>query len=119
MSLLRWIAGLSALLFLPPTLGVCAAADAPRTPWRTVGVTELFRIRDSETSSRTNAPVDTGVHEDRYWRLDFEGSLSAPPPRLRIGWNAGTVYFLAQGKGPWILAFGGLRRDMAPQSPIF
>lgn len=44
-------------------------------------------------------------------------SLSAPPPRLRIGWNAGTVYFLAQGKGPWLLAFGGLRRDMAPQSP--
>ena len=32
MSLLRWIAGLSALLFLPPTLGVCAAADAPKTP---------------------------------------------------------------------------------------
>ena len=28
MSLLRWIAGLSALLFLPPTLEVCAAADA-------------------------------------------------------------------------------------------
>lgn len=95
----------------------CSSRPDARTPWRTVGVTELFRIRDSETSSRTNAPVDTGVHEDRYWRLDFEGSLSAPPPQLRIGWNAGTVYFLAQGKGPWILAFGGLRRDMAPQSP--
>ena len=94
----------------------CSSRPDPGTPWRAAGSAVLFRVREAGTL-RTNAAMSVGRREDRYWRLDFDRDFSAAPPRLRVGWHSGTLYFLAQGRAPWILAYGSARKDLALQSP--
>ena len=94
----------------------CSSRPDPWTPWRAAGSAVLFRVRETGTL-RTNAAMSVGRCEDRYWRLDFDRDFSAVPPRLRVGWHSGTLYFLAQGRAPWILAYGSARKDLALQSP--
>lgn len=94
----------------------CSSRPDPGTPWRAAGSAVLFRVREAGTL-RTNAAMSVGRREDRYWRLDFDRDFSAAPPRLKVGWHSGTLYFLAQGRAPWILAYGSARKDLALQSP--
>lgn len=94
----------------------CSSRPDPGTPWRAAGSAVLFRVREAGTL-RTNAAMSVGRREDRYWRLDFDRDFSAAPPRLRVGWHSGTLYFLAQGRAPWILAYGSARKDLELQSP--
>lgn len=94
----------------------CSSRPDPGTPWRAAGSAVLFRVREAGTL-RTNAAMSVGRREDRYWRLDFDRDFSAVPPRLRVGWYSGILYFLAQGRAPWILAYGSARKDLELQSP--
>ncbi|PIE53903.1 MAG: hypothetical protein CSA35_08835 [Dethiosulfovibrio peptidovorans] len=97
----------------------CSSRSEPGMPWRAAGEAVLFRVRESNSDGtfRANSAISIGRREDRYWRLDFGKKFSAPPPRLRIGWHSGTVYFLTQGRAPWILAFGSTRKDLMLQTP--
>lgn len=94
-----------------------SSRSAPEMPWRAPGEAVLFKVRTSDGAFRANAAISIVRREDRYWRLIFEKNFSAPPPRLRIGWHSGTVYFLAQGQAPWVLAFGSGRTGMGLQTP--
>jgi hypothetical protein len=42
---------------------------------------------------------------DRYWRLETEAS-SSQAPVLELGWLPGQLVFMAQGEGPYTLAYG-------------
>lgn len=90
-------------------------ADA-NAPWRSVGPMELSMIRESATSTRANASINIDAREDRYWRVEFESAFSGLPPKLKINWRPFEVYFLAQGRGPWVLAFGSSRKDLNLQN---
>lgn len=94
----------------------CSSRPDPETPWRAAGSAVLFKVREAGTL-RTNAAMSVGRREDRYWRLDFDRDFFAPPPRMKVGWHSGTLYFLAQGRAPWVLAYGSARKDLALQSP--
>lgn len=85
-------------------------------PWRPLGTMELSMIRESSSAVRTNPSVSLDTREDRYWRIDFENAFSGLPPKMKINWRASEVYFLAQGRAPWILAFGSSRRDLVLQN---
>lgn len=46
--------------------------------------------------------------KDQYWLLEMtsiEGQLQ-DPPRLRLGWVPQEIIFVAQGQGPYLLAYG-------------
>jgi hypothetical protein len=87
-----------------------------KAPWRPAGTMELSMVRESASSARTNAPIALSAREDRYWRIDFDRAFSGPPPRTAISWRASEVYFLAQGRGPYVLAFGSSREDLNLQN---
>ncbi len=43
---------------------------------------------------------------DRFWRLETEANGSSPAPSLELGWLPGQLVFMAQGEGPYSLAYG-------------
>ncbi|MDR3229868.1 MAG: DUF3999 domain-containing protein [Synergistaceae bacterium] len=85
-------------------------------PWRPAGTMELSMIRESASPVRTNASVAVDMREDRYWRVDFDRTFSGPPPKIAIFWRASEVCFLAQGRAPYILAFGSSRENLNLQN---
>ncbi len=94
----------------------CSSRADANAPWRPAGPMELSMIRESATSVRANASINIDTREDRYWRVEFESAFSGPPPKLKINWRPFEVYFLAQGRGPWILAFGSSRKGLNLQN---
>ena len=92
-----------------------ASRRGPGASWRALGTAELFAVQE-RGGLRRNQSTGIRLREDRQWRVDFDEAISAPPPRLRIEWNTGTLRFLAQGRGPWTLAFGSGRRGLDLQS---
>ncbi|MCI5120865.1 MAG: DUF3999 family protein [Candidatus Electrothrix sp. AUS4] len=44
---------------------------------------------------------------DRYWRLELEANSGIQQaPTLELGWLPGQLVFMAQGRGPYTLAYG-------------
>jgi len=69
----------------------------------------LYRLSAAagEIESQTQALGTTVT--DRFWRIKIEGkdvSLGENLPLLRLGWRPARVVFLAQGQGPFQLAYG-------------
>ena len=88
--------------------------------WRQLGSMELSLIRESASSLRSNSSENVDLRENRYWRIEFEQPFSGPLlPEMKINWHASEVYFLAQGKPPYILAFGSSREDLRLQNTSF
>jgi hypothetical protein len=83
-----------------------------RTPdesWRARIVADVYRLSTSD-GERSNTPIDIGIDNDRYWkaRIVNGGDLSRTPPHLVVSYVPAEITFLAQGKGPFILAYGNL-----------
>jgi len=57
--------------------------------------------------------------EDRYWRVEFEGTFSGAPPKMKMSWRPGEVFFLAQGGGPYVLAFGSPLKNIVFRNASF
>lgn len=93
-----------------------------QSPWHPIGSMELSMIREPSSkpespSVRMNPSVSLDAREDRYWRIDFDKAFSGLPPKMRIGWRSCEVYFLAQGRAPYFLAFGSSRKGLSLQNP--
>ncbi len=65
----------------------------------------------SNGNSLTNPPVSLSPWRQRYWELSLDESESAPgaAPRFEFSWQPDRLTFLAQGEGPYILAYGNNR----------
>jgi hypothetical protein len=87
--------------------------------WRARDNMELSMIRNEDGRVRSNAPTSIAASEDRYWRVEFDGAFHGAPPTMRISWRPGEVYFLAQGKAPFILAFGSRQQRLSLQNDAF
>jgi hypothetical protein len=67
-------------------------------------------------------PLDSGVGQiaattDRFWRLEIDGDGSGGAPLLELGWLPQQLVFVAQGQGPYTLAYG--RAGLGPErSPV-
>lgn len=83
--------------------------------WRSVWSGEVFAL-DEAAGERRNADIAFSATTDRYWRLQVQqgtDSLNQQPLRLQLGYLPGRLRFLAQGEGPYVLAFGSARAPVA------
>ncbi|HXG27372.1 MAG TPA: DUF3999 domain-containing protein [Nevskiales bacterium] len=105
----------SAEVRLPATnmaLGVrLQSRSDPAQPWRTRWQGEVFAIA-SESAQRNQTVVQFEPSHDRYWRLAVERgaeTLRGSVPTLLLGYQPARLRFLAQGEGPFQLAYGSAR----------
>lgn len=85
-----------------------SSAQSPEGPWRLRHTGAFYRLKLGETELR-GTPVELGRVNERYWRLepvDPGADLAASPPQLRLGWQPQELVFVAQGAGPYLLAYG-------------
>jgi hypothetical protein len=78
-----------------------------KEPWRFVTRAGFYRLKTADAEQQ-NAPLEVGVDEDRYWRARITNSAGPPPEplRLHVEWVPNEITFLAQGQGPFLLAYG-------------
>jgi hypothetical protein len=76
---------------------------------------EVYSIL-TDTERRVSPPAQFGATTDRYWRvrLTSQGDVFTAPPALELAYRPARLRFLAQGEGPFTLAYGTRRADPAP-----
>lgn len=86
--------------------------DDGKAPWSERWNGEAYRIV-TDTQRRESPPGHFGVTSDRYWRLQiakdpqlYRGTL------LELGYRPARLRFLAQGSGPFTLAYGSRRAEV-------
>lgn len=82
-----------------------------KSPWRERFSGESYLIL-TEGERRESAPARFEPTTDRYWRL-LTPKDAAALPTLELGYRPLTLRFLAQGPGPYLLAFGSRRAELA------
>jgi hypothetical protein len=90
------------------TVGVeLSSRRMAKDPWRIVARAGFYRLKTAD-AERQNAPLEVRVDDDRYWRARITDGAGPPraPLRLHVEWTPNEVTFLAQGQGPFLLAFG-------------
>jgi hypothetical protein len=78
-----------------------------KDPWRLVTRAGFYRLKTPDTEQQ-NASLEIGADTDRYWRAKISRTPMPPqaPLRLHVEWTANELTFLAQGEGPFLLAYG-------------
>jgi hypothetical protein len=78
-----------------------------KDPWRVVARAGFYRLKTVDAEQQ-NAPLEVRVDDDRYWRARITDGAGPPrvPLRLHVEWVPNEVTFLAQGEGPFLLAYG-------------
>jgi hypothetical protein len=90
--------------------------DDAKAPWAERWNGEAYRIV-KDTERRESPPGQFAATSDRYWRLKI-----AKDPQLyrdtvlELGYRPARLRFLAQGSGPFTLAYGSQRAEVAPAS---
>jgi len=67
-----------------------------------------YRLNMGATTLKSN-PIEIMANSDRYWKLALvaDGQLTESQlPEIKVAWMPVQLHFLAQGKGPFQLAFG-------------
>jgi hypothetical protein len=90
--------------------------DDAKAPWAERWNGEAYRIV-TDTQRRESPPAQFSATSDRYWRLKI-----AKDPQLyrdtvlELGYRPARLRFLAQGSGPFTLAYGSRRAELSPAS---
>lgn len=91
--------------------------DSSDAPWRhAAGPWVAFRVASAGSDSASPPQVLAGLHRDRHWRLTPVDGVDAALPALRLGWQAESLVFVAQGQPPFVLVAGSARASRAPAS---
>lgn len=85
-------------------------------PWQTQWSGEIYSLRDNG-QERASGPVKISPTSSPYWRLQFEGEPPASAPHFDLGYLPLRLRFLAQGNGPYTLAYGSNRAISANATP--
>ncbi|MCD7097587.1 DUF3999 domain-containing protein [Stenotrophomonas sp. MMGLT7] len=86
--------------------------DDADAPWRQrAGPWLAWQVDGAGRRDRSLPQMLSGAVRDRYWRLQPRQAAAGPPPRLRLGYRAETLVFLAQGDPPYALAAGSARAE--------
>jgi hypothetical protein len=97
---------------------ILQSRDDPEEGWHTRWSGEVFAI-SSETSQRGQTVVQFEPTHDRYWRLEMRRgaeTLRGMYPSLLLGYRPARLRFLAQGAGPYQLAYASARVER--QAPL-
>lgn len=87
--------------------------DDAKAPWSERWDGEAYRVV-TDTTRRESPPAHFGATSDRYWRLRI-----AKDPQLyratvlELGYRPARLRFLAQGTGPFTLAYGSRRAEVS------
>lgn len=86
-----------------------------KAQWNQRWTGEFYAIVNDD-ERRTSPPAVVGPTDDRYWRVAYASSSAPldPAPVLELGYRPARLRFVAQGEGPYILAFGSRRAEPAP-----
>ena len=90
---------------------VLASRHHQQGEWRNRFSGLFYRI-DVEGTALTSVPQPVTTTMDRYWYLrvnDSDSTIGRSIPRLEIGYRPHDLFFIARGRGPFILAFGSTR----------
>jgi hypothetical protein len=80
--------------------------DSATDAWHAVTEGEFFRVRGGSSEHR-NAAIPIPINFDRYWlarRVQPTGPIG--DVKLEAAWDVRILVFLAQGSGPFVLAYG-------------
>jgi hypothetical protein len=78
--------------------------------WRLRGQGLVYRLEENGRK-RTSPDFKFFARPDRYWQLKAEDKENKPT--LSFGWHPQELVFAAQGKGPYILAYGNQKVESA------
>ncbi len=76
--------------------------------WRYRKEVSQYKLNMGDTILQSN-PVSISPNNDRFWKLKIQAETQFTEnqlPEIRAGWMPKKLYFLAQGNGPFTLAFG-------------
>ncbi|RJX27367.1 MAG: DUF3999 domain-containing protein [Desulfurivibrio sp.] len=100
--------------------GVIKSRPDREAGWRIRGQGTFYRLQQQGVALRHDT-LSVPMTTDRYWQLEIaaeDGAFSRDVlPQLELGWRPHTLYFLDQGEGPYILAFGNGRMGSVSGSP--
>ena len=69
----------------------------------------VYKLYKENNATLTSPPASFAVTTDRYWHLEEFGTsrvLSRYTPVLELGWLPHILTFVAQGKPPYVIAYG-------------
>jgi Protein of unknown function (DUF3999) len=91
--------------------------NRPDESWRRRG-SAIFYDLDSHGTQIVGAPAAFPSTSDRFWRAEITGLQSAPEssPTLELGWVPDLLTVMAQGQGPYTVAFGSTGVNTPNQS---
>ena len=98
---------------------VTVSSRAGRTEEGQTRHTGLFYTLTEGGTRLTSAAARIAWTDDRYWTLETtrDGGWGGRLPRLKLGWHPQELLFMAQGAGPYTLAYGSGRAG-PPDAPI-
>ena len=107
------IAEISALAFIAPQdgllyKGTLYSRDNEKAAWRYRKEVSQYQLNMGDTTLQSD-PVSIRPSNDRYWKLQIQTEThftESQLPEIKAGWMPKKLYFLAQGSGPFTLAFG-------------
>lgn len=87
----------------------------PKATWTPHWAGEVYSILN-ESERRVSPPAQFAPTTNRHWRvrLTKPGDAFYQTPILELGYRPARLRFLAQGAGPYTLAFGSRRAEAAP-----
>ena len=77
----------------------------PQAAWQTVWAGEAFYVVTA-AGERRNAEIALPANQDRYWRLIADAANAPFTPILKLAYTPQNLRFVAQGQGPYRLAYG-------------
>jgi Protein of unknown function (DUF3999) len=91
-----------------------SSRSTPNAAWRVVARASIYRI-ETPDAEQQNSPIDVRQDTDRYWRVRIVSVAYLPqaPLRLHVEWIPNEVTFLAQGRAPFLLAYGNASANHA------
>jgi len=91
-----------------------SSRSTPDAPWRSIIRSGVYRLKTPD-AERQNASLEVILDTDRYWRVRILGAGNPPqsPARLHVEWIPNEVTLLAQGRAPFLLAYGDAAADRA------
>ena len=107
------VAGISKMEFVAPQDGLLYkgslySRNNENDQWRFTHDVSQYRLNIGDTQLQSSA-ISIHTNKNRYWKveLDSEGQFTDEQlPEIRAGWTPRKLLFLAQGKGPFQIAFG-------------
>ena len=80
--------------------------DEEKDPWRPMASASFYRL-DHGGKELQSPAIEIGRRPARYWLIRLApGSSAGAPPTMEVAWKSPTLVFVAQGEGPFHLAFG-------------